>query len=172
MNTAYVGVSSNVSPQENILKALSLVSNHLKINGTSTFYRTCPLGSQKQDDYLNGVWQISTELPPKETKHITNSIEVQLGRIKTENKYAPRPIDLDLLLYENMVIDEAAMTLPDPDIAKRNFLIFPLLELNPKLILPPSQTSLASLSKEMSKSGMTPLEGFTQKIREAIDTSP
>ena len=104
---AFIGVGSNIEPEHNITDALARLSKQVDITGISSFYKTVPLLRENQDDYLNGVWQISTSIPPKELKFgVLRTIEKELHRNRESDKYAPRTIDLDILLYGDMVIQE------------------------------------------------------------------
>lgn len=88
-----------------------------------------------------------------------------MGRIRTEDKYAPRTIDLDILLYGDQVIQEPDLKIPDPDLYRRPFLAIALLELAPQLRLPDSGSLLAELDLVHRESGISPVEGFTQQLK-------
>ncbi len=163
---AYIGVGSNIEPESNIANALTRLSKHVDITGISSFYRTAPLLRENQEDYLNGVWQISTSIPPEELKlGVLRRIEKELHRNRESDKYASRTIDLDLLLYDDMVIQESGLTIPDPDICKRSFIAFPLSELSPNLIMPDTKKPLIDILSVLSKENMIPDKTFTEKLR-------
>jgi dihydroneopterin aldolase/2-amino-4-hydroxy-6-hydroxymethyldihydropteridine diphosphokinase len=166
---AFIGVGSNIQPERNITDALARLSKHVDIKGISTFYKTTPILRKDQDDYLNGVWQISTSMPPRELKFdVLRKIEKELHRNKESDKYAPRTIDLDLLLFGDLVIHESDFTIPDPDICKRSFIAFPLSELNPDLILPDIKKPLIDILNALSKDNMIPDITFTENMRKMV----
>lgn len=166
---AYIGVGSNIEPESNITDALTHLSKHVNITGISSFYKTAPLLRENQDDYLNGVWQISTSMTPGKLKFdVLRRIEKELHRNRESDKYAPRTIDLDILLYGDMVIQEDNLTIPDPDISKRSFIAFPLSELNPDLVMPDTKKPLIDILSVLSKENMIADKTFTQKLRRMV----
>ena len=168
--TAYIGVGSNIEPERNIPNALECLSKHVDVTGISSFYKTAPLLRENQDDYLNGVWQITTSTPPEELKFgVLRMIEKELHRNRESDKYASRTIDLDLLLYDDMVIQEGDLTIPDPDICKRSFIAFPLSELNMDLIMPDTKKPLIDLLSVLSKDNMIPDTVFTEGLRKMVN---
>lgn len=144
---AYVAVGSNICPESNIPRALDLLMECADVLAASTFYRTPPIERPDQDDYRNGVVHLRTEIPPHPLKFdILRGIERALGRVRSDDAYAARTIDLDLILYGDWVVDEPALRLPDPDIRNRAFVAGPLLELAPDLCLPDTGERLADVA--------------------------
>lgn len=167
---AFIGVGSNIQPERNITDALARLSKHVDITGISSFYKTTPLLRKDQNDYLNGVWQITTSIPPKELKFgVLRTIEKKLHRSRKSDKYAPRTIDMDILLYGDLVIHEKNLTIPDPDIYKRSFMAFPLSELNPELIMPDTEKPLINILGTLSKDNMIPDTAFTESLRRMVN---
>ena len=167
---AFIGVGSNIEPERNIIEALERFSKHVDITGVSSFYKTTPILRKNQDNYLNGVWQISTSMPPRELKFsVLRAIEKELHRNRKSDKYASRTIDLDILLYGDLVIDEDNLTIPDPDIYKRSFIAFPLSELNPDLIMPDTKKPLIDILSELSKENMKPDIIFTESLEKMVN---
>jgi len=162
----YIGVGSNIEPESNIADALARLSKHVEVTGISSFYRTAPLLRENQNDYLNGVWQISTSISPDDLKFsVLRRIEKELHRNRESDKYAPRTIDLDILLYGDTVMQEDNLTIPDPDICKRSFIAFPLSELNPDLIMPDTKKLLIDILSVLSKENMIADLAFTERLR-------
>jgi 2-amino-4-hydroxy-6-hydroxymethyldihydropteridine diphosphokinase len=129
MSVAFIAVGANLEPEKNIRAALLLLRQATKVTGSSTFYRTMPMGGGDQPPYFNGVWQIETNLSPADVKaRLLLSVEQQLGRARTRDKFAPRTIDLDLVLYDDLVLDGSDIKLPHPDLT-RPFVYFPVVEL-------------------------------------------
>ncbi len=167
---AFVAVGSNIDPEVNIVRALDLLMERVRVTATSKFYRTAPIGRPQQAEYANGVWSIETDVGPHGLKNgMLRPIEARLGRGRSSDKYAPRQIDLDVVLYNDAVIDGPDLVLPDPDIRRRAFLVVPLLELAPEMVLPDTRESLASLAAARKPHGMEALEELTQRMRRMID---
>jgi 2-amino-4-hydroxy-6-hydroxymethyldihydropteridine diphosphokinase len=142
----YLGVGGNINPEENILKAARLLAARVSPLGCSWFYRSKAVGNPAQPDFINGVFKIGTDIPPLGLKFdVLRVIEESLGRVRTPDKNAPRPLDFDILLYGDMVMDDPRLTLPDPHITRYPFVFIPLLELAPELVLPPTGKKLKDL---------------------------
>ncbi|MHB9139911.1 MAG: 2-amino-4-hydroxy-6-hydroxymethyldihydropteridine diphosphokinase, partial [Victivallaceae bacterium] len=119
---AFVAVGSNINPQENILRALTVLNAHLPIIAISSFYKTAAVGVSRQPDFLNGIVKIKTMLQPREIKFdILRKIEEELGRVRSADKFAARTIDLDLILRGVLVVDEPGLVLPDHSIHSYSF---------------------------------------------------
>lgn len=134
----YIALGSNLeNPRQQLQLALSSLATAPKIDivRTSSFYQTTPLGPQDQPDFINAVTQIDTSLSATALLMQLQTIEQQQGRIRKQ-RWGPRIIDLDLLLYGNMTIETDVLTIPHPGLIHRNFVIEPLLEIAPDLILP------------------------------------
>lgn len=160
---AFVGVGSNIEPRRNIQAALVRLARRVRVTGVSTFYRTPALDRPDQPAFLNGVWRIETDLAPRALKlDVLRGIERSLGRVRTADRYAPRTIDLDLLLYGDLTVDEPDLRIPDPDIRKRPFIVVPLLELAPDLVMPDTGLPPARVARDP----MPPGAG------EALDADP
>jgi len=163
---AYVGVGSNIEPEHHIPEALERLARHVELRGISTFYQTPPLGRPEQEPFLNGVVKIRTALEPQALKFtVLRGIEAELGRVRTDDRYAPRCIDLDVLLYGDRVVAREGIEIPDPDIRRRAFIAVPLLELAPSLVLPDTGESLAALPVAEPAAAMRPVPEFTQLLR-------
>jgi 2-amino-4-hydroxy-6-hydroxymethyldihydropteridine diphosphokinase len=166
MRGVFIGVGSNIDPAANIRRAVELLGRRVRVVRVSTFYLTAPVGRTGQPPFYNGVLEIETDLGPRELKrdHLSK-IESELGRVRTADSHAPRTIDLDLIVYNDLVIAEEGLNLPDPEIPERPFLAVPLWELAPKMALPGSGLSLAKLAAAFKDHGMKPLESFTGALR-------
>ncbi|MCE5185141.1 MAG: 2-amino-4-hydroxy-6-hydroxymethyldihydropteridine diphosphokinase [Planctomycetaceae bacterium] len=163
---AFVAVGSNIEPRENIPKALRLLSESVLIADISTFYRNPAWDRPRQSDYINGVIKIATSYDARALKFdVLRRIEAELGRVRTADKYAARTIDLDLILYGDLSIDEADLKLPDDNIAKRPFIALPLLELVPGLVLPGTRTALARMKIASEPNTMHPEPELTDALK-------
>ena len=138
LNIAFIGVGSNVGNKiKNIKSAIELINKlpEASVEKVSSIYETLPFGDVKQDNFFNTVIKISTTLNPKELFVELKSIEQKLGRIKRE-KWGPREIDLDILLFNDLIISDEIITLPHKGIIYRDFVMIPLIEIEPELIHP------------------------------------
>lgn len=143
---AFISVGSNIEPRDNIGKAISLLSQQVSVVSASTFYKSAPLTRSEQPHFLNGILEIATDASPIELKFdVLRPIELKLGRVRVADKDAPRTIDLDIVLFGDCIIDEEALTLPDPDLRERPFLAIPLLELAPHITMPDTREPVSSL---------------------------
>jgi 2-amino-4-hydroxy-6-hydroxymethyldihydropteridine diphosphokinase len=134
---AYVGLGSNLGDREgNLTRALALLERVGSVR-PSSIRETDPIGVTEQPKFLNAVAEVETEVPARELLDRLLAIELELGRDRAaETRWGPRTIDLDLLLYGDETIDEPGLTVPHPRLAERRFVLEPLHELDPGLILP------------------------------------
>jgi len=133
--TAYLGLGSNLGDRiKNLELAISAISEHpeILVHAVSSFYETEPMGYQDQDWFINQVIQIDTTLSPDELLTEIRKIENALGR-KRRIKWGPRTMDIDILLYGDMVIESSILTIPHPLLTKRLFVLIPLAEIAPSL---------------------------------------
>ncbi len=169
MTRAFVGVGSNIEPEVNVRKAVHLLSLRTRILGVSTVYLTEPEGRPEQPPYYNCVVEIEASLPPAELKHaVLRQIEDELGRKRSEDKFAQRTIDLDLIVYGDLVLRTEDLMIPDPDILRRPFLALPLSELAPELKLPGSRLEVKEAAAALPRDKMKPLTGYTDMLRREI----
>ncbi len=169
MVRAFVAIGSNITPEENVKKAMRLLALKTQIIGISTVYLTEPEGRPEQPAFYNLVVEVDTEMSPVEFKYrILRAIESDLGRIRTEDKYASRTIDLDLILYDDLVLKTEHLVLPDPEICRRPFLAFPLSELSPDLVFPGTTLSIKQLLGRLSQSRMRPMDDFTKLLKTEV----
>ena len=137
-----MGLGSNLeNPIEQVKKALQalklLPNTHLKTQ--SALYRSRPLGEQNQPDYINAVAMLVTELSPLILLDNLQAIENKQGRIRGAERWGPRTLDLDMLLYDNLQWQEARLILPHSGLYERAFVLYPLYDCSPDLILPNGQ---------------------------------
>ncbi len=144
MRRVFIGVGSNISPEENIQKALSLLRKAVVVTAVSPWYRTRPLYVEDQAKFVNLVVEASTGLGPMELLSRLQSIEQELGRVRTR-RYGERTIDLDLLLYGDTVLDDPSCTLPHPRMCERDFVLRPLCDISPDLMHPVLHRTIDSL---------------------------
>ncbi len=169
MARAFVSIGSNISPEENVKKAVRLLRSETAVRAVSTVYLTEPIGRSDQPSYYNCVVEIETELRPLEFKHsVLRGIEDKLGRKRGKDRYEARTIDLDLVLYDNITMEGEGLTLPDPDILHRPFLAAALYELAPDLVMPDTKEPLGKIMSIMRRKGLRPLAQYTERLKKEI----
>lgn len=135
----YIGLGSNLAQPEKQIQAaytsLAALPDTNLINASS-LYRSQPMGPQDQPDYVNAVVLIETRLSPDNLLQHTQLIEHQQGRIRKANRWGPRTLDLDMLLYGSQQIDSEHLTVPHSGMTQREFVLYPLFEITPELTLP------------------------------------
>jgi 2-amino-4-hydroxy-6-hydroxymethyldihydropteridine diphosphokinase len=143
---AYVGLGSNLGDrEETIAQAIALLGEQpgIEVLAASTLDETEPWGPIEQPRFLNGAVVLETTLEPRALLGVLLDVERRLGRVR-EERFGPRTIDLDLLVYGEVVLDEPGLTVPHPRLRERAFALEPLAELDPSLVVP-GQGAVAEL---------------------------
>ena len=154
MTIAYIAIGSNLaSPLEQVNAAVQALGEipQSKIVAVSSFYRTPPLGPQDQPDYLNAAVVLETALDAETLLDNTQRIELQQGRVRKAERWGPRTLDLDIMLFGHETINTERLTVPHYDMKNRGFMLWPLFEVAPDLIFPdgiPLRTILDNLNAE------------------------
>ena len=152
---AYVGLGANLGDREaTIRRAVALLDDleDLKVVGVSTLRETEPWGPVEQPAYLNGAVAVETELDPRELLDALLDVERRLGRVRDDEKrWGPRTIDLDLLLYGDLVLDESGLGVPHPRLHERRFALEPLADLAPDAVVP-GRGTVAELLRSLDTS--------------------
>ena len=169
MARVFIAVGSNIDPERNVRAAVRALAAEVRIVALSTFHATPPLNRPEQPGFVNGVVEVETALPPRALKfRVLRRIEAELGRVRGEDRWAPRTIDLDIAIYDDLVIDEPDLRIPDPDIVERAFLADPLAELAPELELPGTGRTMRDIASALGDEGMEPLGEYTQSLKEEV----
>lgn len=135
----YVAIGSNLGDREaTIARALELLDDppRLRLVGVASLRETEPVGVVDQPRFLNTAVRLDTTLGARELLDRLLGVERSLGRVRTGERWGPRTLDLDLLLYGDAVLDEPGLTVPHPRLHERRFVLEPLLELTPDLVVP------------------------------------
>ncbi len=156
MARAYIGLGSNLDdPLAQVQQALERLAElpDTRLIDQSRLYRSAPVGPEGQPDYINAVACLETALPPEILLDHLQQLEHLQGRVRTL-RWGPRTLDLDILLYDALVLQTPHLTLPHPEMTNRSFVLYPLADLAPDLILPNGQ-SLQSLLDGCPSTGLS-----------------
>ncbi|HXF59594.1 MAG TPA: 2-amino-4-hydroxy-6-hydroxymethyldihydropteridine diphosphokinase [Candidatus Saccharimonadales bacterium] len=151
MSKVLVGVGSNLGDREFLIrKAVESMRDlpRTLVVRVSSLYDTDPVGEVEQPPFLNAVVWLETTLEPRELLWQLLLIEKRMGRVRSQ-RWGPRPIDLDLLFYDDRRIDEPDLTVPHPEAHRRGFVLLPLLELDPEFVHPSTGESIKKLIKRL-----------------------
>jgi 2-amino-4-hydroxy-6-hydroxymethyldihydropteridine diphosphokinase len=169
---AFIALGSNIEPGTNLARAVELLAQRLALRGVSRVYQSEAVGAPAAPPFLNAAALVETDLPPARLKReVLRGIEAELGRVRTADRNAPRTIDLDLVLYGDLVLDdpEAALVLPDPEIATRAYLALPLADLAPATRHPTRDEPLAAIAARLGGTpGIRVTEALTRRLRRAV----
>lgn len=147
-NLAYIGLGSNIDPVRHLREAVDCLGQEFKIWAISPVYESPALGSTGQAHFLNAAVLVETVLSPRALRRALMKIETKLGRIKGQDKYAARTIDLDLVLYNQVVADLDGHHIPDPTILTYPHLVRTLADIAPGLVHPVTGQPLAEIASD------------------------
>ncbi|NOU51630.1 2-amino-4-hydroxy-6-hydroxymethyldihydropteridine diphosphokinase [Pseudoalteromonas sp. JBTF-M23] len=160
MTKVYIGLGANLNAPVTQLKcALDSLSRlpHTQVHACSQLYGSKPMGPQDQPDYVNAVACLETALEAEALLDSLQTIELEQGRERKDERWGPRTLDLDILLFGNQVIDTKRLTVPHYGLRQREFVVYPLLEIAPDLVLPNGE-ALADICKNVPLNDLTPLK--------------
>lgn len=160
--TVYLGLGSNIGErQHNLSRAVELLSLQVHVEQISSFYETEPVGYQNQPRFLNAALRVTTSLTPQGLLFQAKEVERALGRVPSFPN-APRPIDIDILFYDRLIIDSPDLTIPHPRLEERAFVLVPLAEIAPNLVHPVSGRKVREMRDKVAG-----LEGVKKWKQEA-----
>ena len=153
MPTIYIGIGSNLgNREENCERAIKLLeSNHINVTKRSSMVETEPWGVKDQPKFINMAVEIKTDLKPEELLHLLKNIEAEIGRRPAEH-WGPREIDLDILLYDDLILKTQELEIPHPHISEREFVLKPLSDIAPVKIHPVLKKSIKDLFLQFRRS--------------------
>jgi len=154
----FLGLGSNLGdPKANVCEAVERLSAHpdLRFVRMSSLYLTAPVGYTDQPDFINAVAVVETDLSPAEVRELTHEIENDMGRTRNF-RWGPRVIDIDVLLYDSDVVSTPDLTIPHASMMERAFVMIPLAEVAPYLVLPDGRTTV-EVARELGDQGVVRL---------------
>ncbi len=155
MATAYIGLGANIGNREaNLRMALRGITRMARVEKMSALYETDPVGSAGQPAFYNAVCRIQTGLEPESLLRFLKTLEHEIGRRSGGERWGPRPIDLDILLYEDRIIHADELEVPHPRLAERAFVLLPLAEIAPDARHPRRNETIAKLARAADSSGV------------------
>lgn len=152
MNNVYLGLGSNVGEKvDNIRQVIDYFCNDKRFFNVkiSSLYETIPYGEIKQENFINGVISFQTKINIELLFDITKNLETKIGRVKRKI-WGPREIDIDILLFGDLIIKNEKISIPHEDLLNRDFVIVPLLEVNDELIHPIEKKKIKSFLSELN----------------------
>lgn len=152
MAIAYLGLGTNLgNKRRNLITAAALLAERVgDILALSGFYETEPWGFDSENTFLNAALKLRTSLSPSALLTVTQAIEKELGRtVKSKDFYQDRVIDIDILLYDDLVLDTVDLKIPHPLMVKRAFVLNPLSEIDPFVVHPILKQSIKDLNEQV-----------------------
>jgi 2-amino-4-hydroxy-6-hydroxymethyldihydropteridine diphosphokinase len=155
MATVYLGLGSNLGNREaNLRAALRGLCRMGRVAAVSALYETEPVGGPAQPSFYNAACRLEIGLEPRSLLRFLRGVEHELGRRPGGERGGPRPIDLDILLYEDLVVNEEGLVIPHPRLAERPFVLVPLAEIAAEVRLPASGPTVLELLAAVGTKGM------------------
>ena len=158
MTRVYLALGSNLAdPLHQVQAALDALAAlpDTRVVATSSLYRTPPYGPPNQPDYLNAAVALDTELTPEALLDLTQRIELEQGRVRKDERWGPRTLDLDIMLFGDLTLNTPRLIVPHYDMHNRAFMLVPLLEIAPDIALPDT-TCLRDLLSGLDTSTILP----------------
>ena len=158
--TAYIGLGSNLAnPVEQIRSARTAITQIAGVQelAFSSLYHSLPMGPQDQPDYINAVMCVATDLPPIDLLRCLQSIENAQGRVRKDQRWGARTLDLDVLIYGDQIIELPDLIVPHAGLAERAFVLYPLHEIAPQLLVP-GKGHIADLLAKCPMNGLKRLD--------------
>ncbi len=150
-NLAYLSLGSNIEPEHNLPAAVAHLSEFGRIKAVSTVWQTTPVGFAQQADFLNAAVLLETKLSAAALRQkVIAQIENKLGRVRTENKNGPRPIDIDIMLFNRDVLSLGWRRIPDPELLEQAHVAIPLAEIAPDYVHPENNLTLQEIAWQFS----------------------
>ena len=164
-STVFIGIGGNIGPvRENFIRALRSIGKCARVAAVSSLYESEPVGPQDQPKFTNAVVKVETELSPFELLDRLQAIEKEIGRKKTK-RWGPRVIDLDIILYGDLVITTDSLVIPHPRAHERRFVLEPLLEIEPAAWHPVKNMAVQDICSRLGDSQTISKTGGPEALR-------
>jgi 2-amino-4-hydroxy-6-hydroxymethyldihydropteridine diphosphokinase len=170
-NIAYLSLGSNIEPETNLVTAVAMLAGLTRLRAVSSVWETLPLGLADQPNFLNAAAIVETELAAGTLKaQVLSPIEQKLGRVRQTDKNAPRPMDIDIMLFNRQRLQVGNRYIPDPEILERPFVAIPLAEIAPDYVHPETGQTLAEIAAtfDSTAAGMTLHPGLSERLRQLL----
>jgi 2-amino-4-hydroxy-6-hydroxymethyldihydropteridine diphosphokinase len=168
-NVVYLSLGSNIEPAENLRAAIEQLAAQTKLIAVSSVWETKPVGLAKQPNFLNAAAIVETSLTAEQFKQeVIGPIEQGLGRVRQADKNAPRPIDIDIMLFNRQILQLGQRHIPSPEIIERPFVAIPLAEIAPDYQHPEVGQTLAEIARkfEVNQADMRPRPDVSQSLKQ------
>jgi 2-amino-4-hydroxy-6-hydroxymethyldihydropteridine diphosphokinase len=157
LSLVYIALGSNLGDRAaNLAKTREMLADDIQVLQCSSIYQTAPWGYSEQDDFYNQVLEAETDLSPMRLLGRMKRIEKQMGRKKTFRN-GPRVIDLDILFYDDLILDTRRLVIPHPRLHERAFVLVPMVEINPGFVHPVLGKTMAELMSKVEQAGVVRL---------------
>lgn len=159
--SAYIGLGSNLDdPVQQVRRAFDAIAelDGCRLVAKSSLFESTPLNGERQPNYINAAAHIRTDLRARELLDNLHAVEDAHGRDRSADRWASRTLDLDLLLFGTLQCDASELMLPHPGLTQRNFVVYPLAQIAPELVLPDG-TEISRLADRLGMAGLRELEG-------------
>ena len=170
-NVAYLSLGSNIDPVENLRAAVEQLAAQTKVIAVSSVWETKPVGLADQPNFLNAAAIIETSLTAEQLKQeVIASIEQRLGRVRQADKNGPRPIDIDIMLFNRQIFQLGQHHIPNPEIIERPFVAIPLAEIAPNYQHPELGQTLAEIARgfEVAREEMRLRQDVSQSLKQTV----
>ena len=170
-NLAFLSLGSNIRPEENLSKAVEMLAHTSKLVAVSTVWETLPLGLTDQPNFLNAATLVETDHTANAFKReVIRRIEDELGRVRKGDKFGPRPIDIDIMLFNDQIFELDNHHIPDPELLERPFVAIPLAELAPDYQHPETGQTLHDIARgfEVAEEEMRLRPGVSQALAQLV----
>ena len=147
-NTAYLSLGANIEPESNLATAVEMLGKLTRLIAVSSVWETRPVGMIDQPNFLNAAVIVETKLTAAQLKQeVITPIEQSLGRARQANKNAPRPIDIDIIFFNDQIIELGQRHIPNPEVLERPFVAIPLAEIAPTYKHPQTGQTLNDIAQ-------------------------
>ena len=171
-NLAYLALGSNIEPEQNLKKAVALLAASSRVLAVSPVWETPALNRPDQPNFLNAATLVETNQNAAAFKRqVIRRIEDELGRVRTADKYAPRPIDIDIMFFNRQIFELDNHHIPDPEVLERPFVAIPLAQIAPDYCHPETGQTLRDIAGQfkVAETDMRVQPGISQTLARLVE---